>query len=224
MNTMSIAKETTWSAELVWAAAARACRINNDEYLRHNEWVEDPVRPGSVVPGRNASKTIMLESLKDNVQPTDADFENGREARSYFLKHYTFRILKAELNGFESRLVQCLSQESFNTQHGTELTIIASQVPRWKNSVEEDKLMQGASTAPLAKVGDRISRKITVIRTVWSEKYQLHFITARTECNHVVFFAYKNRMQRGQTCAINGTVKTHRTDSTQLNRVKVFDL
>ena len=214
---------TTWTAEQVWAAAALASRTNNDEYLRNDEWIPDPTNPNSAVPGRKSSRSLMLDGLNNLDSLTEQDYQDGRDARRFLHRRYTFQALKSELNGFEGKLVEAITKEEFNRQHSTEFSVIASQVPRWKSHVSEEVMLRGTITAPMATVGERVTKDITVIRTVWSEKYQLHFITAKTNCNHVVFFAYKQRMPAGQICKINGTVKAHRTDSTQLNRVKVID-
>ena len=65
--------KTTWTADQVWAAAARACRINNGEYLRNDEWLYDPSNDSDARPGRKSSKTVMLEGLKDLEQLTECD-------------------------------------------------------------------------------------------------------------------------------------------------------
>ena len=215
--------KTTWTADQVWAAAARACRINNGEYLRNDEWLYDPSNDSDARPGRKSSRTVMLEGLKDLEQLTEFDYTNGRDARQFLQKRYMFRALKSDLNGFEHRLIQCLTLENFERQNSTNMNVIVSQIPRWKNSIYEETLLRDTISQPLATVGERITRDIIVVRTIYSEKYQLNFITAKTSCNHVVFFAFKEAMQPGKECQIHGTVKAHKTDSTQLNRVKVFD-
>ena len=213
-----------YTADQVWAAATRACRLNDNHYLRNDEWLPDENQPGNVVPGRRSNKSLMLEGLKDLTLLNECDYEEGKQARNFFSKQFTFKALRSELNGFQSKLVECISLKEFDTKNSTALSVIASQIPRWKVEIFEETLLKGTINQPLATVGERISRDITVVRTVWSEKYQLNFITARTSCDHVVFFAFRAGKPQGYQCRIQGTVKAHRQDSTQLNRVKLFDL
>ena len=213
-----------WTADQVWAAAVKACRTNQNEYLRNDEWIIQDRNLNQAVLGRKANKFLMLEALRNLNQLDDCDYKDGQQARQHFQKFYTFRSLKGNLNGFEARLVQTLTMEQFTENHGTEFSVIASQIPRWQNHIAEQEILADAKTNPLGTVGERMSRKVIVARVNWSEKYQIHYITARTECDHVVFFGYKNPLTVGEQYSIQGTVKAHRVDSTQLNRVKVFDL
>jgi hypothetical protein len=47
-------------------------------------------------------------------------------------------------------------------------------------------------------------------------------VTGITDKNQAVFFSYKDGMNAGKRVKVAGTVKAHRDDSTQLNRVKVI--
>jgi hypothetical protein len=50
----------------------------------------------------------------------------------------------------------------------------------------------------------------------------VNFITGINSDDQVVFFAYKSELEVGKMYDIYGTVKGHRDNSTQLNRVKVI--
>jgi len=213
-----------WTADQVWAAAVRASRINNDEYLRNDEWVPDPQNPEEAKLGRKANRYWINEGLT-NVWLLEAqDYEDGRQARAYFQKQYTFRVLRQDLNGFEQRMAKTLGIEQFYPSMSTEYSVIASQIPRWRASCIEQEILKDAVATPLATVGERIQRQVTVARAVYSEKYNMNFLTGRTNCGHRVMFGYKTKLELGRTYSIQGTVKEHRSDCTQLNRVKLFDL
>jgi hypothetical protein len=54
-------------------------------------------------------------------------------------------------------------------------------------------------------------------------KWNTNYVTGITTNDQVVFFAYKEALDIGKVLNINGTVKAHRDNSTQLNRVKVIE-
>jgi hypothetical protein len=53
-------------------------------------------------------------------------------------------------------------------------------------------------------------------------KWNTNYVTGITTDDQVVFFAYKEALDIGKVLNITGTVKAHRDNSTQLNRVKVI--
>jgi hypothetical protein len=53
-------------------------------------------------------------------------------------------------------------------------------------------------------------------------KWNTNYVTGITTDDQVVFFAYKEALDIGKVLDIQGTVKAHRDNSTQLNRVKVI--
>jgi hypothetical protein len=85
-----------------------------------------------------------------------------------------------------------------------------------------EEAMEGISREPLAPVGDRVDEPVTVVKCVFSQNYNVFFVTAVTESRHAVFFSYRERLNIGRQCHIRGTVKAHRENSTQLNRVRVL--
>jgi len=56
---------------------------------------------------------------------------------------------------------------------------------------------------------------------MYSQNFGVYFITAVTADRHAVFFSYRERLANGHQCRIRGTVKAHRENSTQLNRVRI---
>jgi hypothetical protein len=63
--------------------------------------------------------------------------------------------------------------------------------------------------------------EITVVKSVYSQNFGVFFITAITTDRRAVFFSYRDRLANGHQCRIRGTVKAHRENSTQLNRVRM---
>jgi hypothetical protein len=64
---------------------------------------------------------------------------------------------------------------------------------------------------------------IEVVKTNFSNLYQTYFISALTTEDQPIFFSYKEGMIPGTKGKITGTVKAHRDNATQLNRVKVVN-
>jgi hypothetical protein len=56
---------------------------------------------------------------------------------------------------------------------------------------------------------------------VFSQQWNVFFVTGITSSDQVVFFSYREAIPAGTTIVAQGTVKAHRDNSTQLNRVKV---
>jgi hypothetical protein len=83
--------------------------------------------------------------------------------------------------------------------------------------------MWGTDTSPLAPVGTKVLTTVEVIKSVYSQNYNTNYIRAVTiEDRKVVMFNYREGMDPGTVLTIKGTVKAHREDCTQLNRVKVL--
>ena len=77
----------------------------------------------------------------------------------------------------------------------------------------------------VAKVGERITTRIEVIKCIFSQNYFKYFATGVTIGNQAVFFATDANLQVGSRINIKGTVKAHREESlTQLNRVKILEV
>ena len=87
----------------------------------------------------------------------------------------------------------------------------------------EEQKMWGTDTSPVAPVGTKVECQIEVIKSVYSQNYNTNYIRAVTvKDRKVVMFNYREGMDPGTVLTIKGTVKAHREDCTQLNRVKVL--
>lgn len=212
-----------FASDDVWAAAAHAHRVNSGEYLKNPVYKvnEQGLTTGEVIRHRN--RYLMDQALENQAMITDADRELGAKARNYHSRVLTFRSLKNALNDFQMRLVRALSMTEFQLRRDSmELSVIASQIQTYESGVQLDQVMDGINTAPIDAIGAKVDIQITVIKSVFSQTYEVYFITAVSEDRHAVFFSYRERLPNGHQCRIRGTVKAHRENSTQLNRVKVL--
>ena len=106
-----------------------------------------------------------------------------------------------------------------------DLAVIASLPNSYVRAVERDNVDQRIKFATggfIGKAGDKITQKIEVVKQIWSTKWDTHYITGINDKDQVLFFSHKNLLEVGKSVTIEGTVKSHREDSTQLNRVKVI--
>lgn len=208
-----------YTAETVWAAAAYADRVNGGEYLREQENILNP--DGTWQPGRSANKWLLANALDDPDLVTDQDREVGREAWHWHQGRCMMDGLRGELRDFKKVLFEAVSMTHFFSTQAFDMAIVASQIRAWRQGVVEEEARDDVAVGYLAPVGTKVKTAVTVIRSVYSQNYNVYFVTAKTESRHIVFFSYRDRLQSGHQCEIAGTVKAHRGDSTQLNRVKV---
>jgi hypothetical protein len=208
-----------YSAETVWAAAAYADRVNGGEYLREPENILNP--DGTWQPGRQANKRVLAEALANPDLVTDEDRDTGREAWHWHQGRSMMDGLRGELRDFKKTLFEAVSQTAFLSTETMFMAVIASQIRAWRQGVMEEQARDDVARGYLADVGAKVRAPITVIRSVFSQNFNVFFVTAKTESRHIVFFSYRDPMNPGYQCEISGTVKAHRDDSTQLNRVKV---
>jgi hypothetical protein len=208
-----------YTAEMVWAAAAYADRVNGGEYLREPENILNP--DGTWQPGRSANKRLLADALVDPDLVTDADREVGREEWHWHQGRCMMDGLRGELRDFKKALFEAVSMTHFFSTQAFDMTIVASQIRAWRAGVVEEEARDDVAPGYLAPVGDKVRASITVIRSVFSQNYNVYFVTAKTESRHIVFFGYRDRLESGHQCEIAGTVKAHRDDSTQLNRVRI---
>lgn len=208
-----------YSADQVWAAAAYADRVNGGEYLREPENILNP--DGTWQPGRQANKRVLAEALANPDLVTDADRDTGREAWHWHQGRSMMDGLRGELRDFKKTLFEAVSQTAFLSTETMYMAVIASQIRAWRQGVVEEQARDDVASGYLAPVGTKVQATVTVIRSVYSQNYGVFFVTAKTDSRHMVFFSYRDRLESGHQCGIIGTVKAHRDDSTQLNRVRM---
>ena len=214
--------DQVWSADQVWAAAAYAHRVNDGEYRKENEYRidENGHYTREVVRGRN--RDIMNQALRDSTLITEADRDLGSCARDYISKGLMIKALKGTLSEFDQSLQNVMAIAEFSEwTNRMELAIIASQIRGYEQAVQLEAAMEGISAEPVAAVGAKVDTEITVVKSVYSQNYGVYFITGVTADKRAVFFSYRERLANGHQCRVRGTVKAHRENSTQLNRVRI---
>ena len=216
-------RPVAWSAETVWAAAAHADRINGGEYLKDPEYARDDqgLWLDTIVRPRN--RDVMKRALDDHSVITEADRDLGARARDWLSKNMMVKALKGSaLSEFEQGLQRAVSLTEFD-EWGCryELALVASQIRAYEQAVQLEAVMEGISNEPIAEIGAKVDTEITVVKSVYSQNFGVFFITGITADKRAVFFSYRDRLANGLQCRVRGTVKAHRENSTQLNRVRI---
>ena len=216
-------RPVAWSAETVWAAAAYAHRINGGEYLKDPEYARDDqgLWLDTIVRPRN--RDIMKQALDDHSVITEADRDLGHRAQDWLSKSIMMKTLKGSaLSEFEQGLQRAVTMTEFD-EWGCryELALVASQIRAYEQAVQLEAAMEGISAEPIAAIGEKVDVEITVVKSVYSQNFGVFFITGITSDKRAVFFSYRDRLANGHQCRVRGTVKAHRENSTQLNRVRM---
>jgi hypothetical protein len=169
----------------------------------------------------------MMEFLTNPTQLTVDDVQEGERVRNWLQNDLTFRTLKGKVTDFDTAVKKVLAvQDCFYTvNHRYELAIVAclpASVERSENRQSADERMQFANGGLIGKVGNKVSANIEVIGAVYSQQYNIYWIRAITDQDQAVSFSNKQKFDVGTHLTIQGKVKAHRDNLTQLNYVKVL--
>jgi hypothetical protein len=212
---------TLVTAEQVWAFAATADRINDGQYLKESQRSSD----GQCVI-KEANKLMIKRWLTEGYcgEDTEADWEQGRAARAWHRGQLLMTALKRPLSEFEDTLSRATGQDEFALEvNQLEFAIIASQIRSYRTGVAHEQRMWGTDTSPVAAVGAKIECQVEVVKSVYSQNYNTNYVRAvAVDTRKVVMFTYREGWDVGTVLTIRGTVKAHRDDCTQLNRVRVL--
>lgn len=204
----------TFNADDVWAAACAAQRVNG-------EYIKCTLAGTKLETNREIFDRLLgnpAEFIKDE------DREMGQKVRAYY-QAFTFKILKGQaLSDFDNNAMLIANRDTLGSNF--ELATIVCLPANYERSTKRDNVNQRiafASGKLLGNIGDKmVVDNVEVVRSVFSQKWNTHYITCITPEDSVVFFAFKQALDVGSRVSIGGTVKAHRDGQTQLNRVKVY--
>jgi hypothetical protein len=204
----------TFPATDVWAAAsfalAEPSAVNRDVY---------------------ATRARMAELVQNTSEIPQEHRTKSQEMVSYF-QGLVFRMLSGD--NVNSWLTSVIAQSQATEISEMHWGLIVSAVRSYPDMARRDAQQQQErlltiSSQCVGKVGDKLELNIEVVRSVYSEKWGTHFVTAVISgSSDLVFFSYKNALESGQTLGIRGTVRNHMQNEkdgnrTRLNRVRVLD-
>lgn len=207
-----------YPAELVFGAACAAQRINKS-YIKPVVW---PDQPAPDAPPTN--KEVMMKLLlPENVGTiSEADMEQGREVRRYF-QALTFKVLQGKtLSDFDNNAMSLCNRDELSTKY--ELAVVCSfpaSFIRGKARDNADSRVKFAAGGYVGNIGDKVQLQVEVLRTFYSSQWNTHYITAITDGDQALFFSFKEKLDAGTIITLEGKVKMHRDNQTQLNHVKI---
>ena len=201
-----------FNADDVWSAACAAQRMNGN-YIK------------AIAPGveQQTNRQIVENLLTDTFSITDEDREQGLKVRAFY-QALTFKILQGkQLSDFDNTAMLIANREVITGNY--DVAVIASLPSCYERGVvrqSADQRINFATGGFIGKVGDKVKLEIEVIKCTYSQIYNVFFVTGISTNDQPVFFSYKEKVPTGDTMNIAGTVKAHRDNITQLNRVKVI--
>jgi len=200
------------NADDVWAAACMAQRLNQG-YIKVSE----------DAPMGQTNRNLVTQYIADTSKITDEDREEGKLVRKFY-QGFTFKILKGiRLSEFDNTAMLLANRETIDT--GYDLAVITSLPSGYERGMKRqtvDQRINFAKGGLIGRVGDKVSPTVEVLKSVFSQTWNTHYVTGITSDDQVLFFAYKQQLEVGKQVDIYGTVKAHRDNTTQLNRVKVI--
>ena len=212
-------------ADDVWAAACAAQRINGAYVKMVSSYATtEEITPNSLQePAKETNRQILDRFLADTSLITNADREQGELVRKYY-KGFTFKILQGKkLNDFDNNAMVIANRDVIESNY--DIAVIASLPSCYERAVQRDNINRKLETANggfIGRVGDKVKVTVEVMRSNFSQQWNVYFIAGVTDKNQAVFFSYKQPIDSGKVIVAQGTVKAHRDNTTQLNRVKVI--
>ena len=204
-------------ADNVWGAACQAQRING-AYVKLSVLTE-----ADKTENKLSNRQLVESFMVDPSLITEEDMEQGKKVRAFY-QAFTFKILQGKrLNEFDNTAMLLANRDVITGSY--DVAVIASLPSCYERGMKRqtaDQRVNFASGGFVGSVGDKVSTTIEVLKSVFSMKWGTHYVTGITSDDQVVFFAYKSELPIGKMYDIYGTVKAHRDNTTQLNRVKVI--
>lgn len=207
-----------FNADDVWAAACQAQRVNGT-YVKEGQTSE--LNPDVIT---KTNRQLVIELMADTTQITDEDREQAKTVRKYY-QAFTFKILKGiKLNEFDNTAMLIANRDIIDSNY--DVAVIASLPSCYGRGVKRDGVDQRVKFATggyIGRVSDKVKVTVEILKTNYSQQWNTNYVTGITNDDQAVFFAYNhiNNVEVGKTYTFFGTVKAHRDNSTQLNRVKI---
>lgn len=200
------------NADDLWSAACAAQRINGTyaKFIDENAGITA------------TNRQIVDNLLADTIGITEADREQGLKVRNYY-KGFTFKVLQGKkLSEFDNNAMVIANRDLIEDAY--DVAVVTSLPASYDRSVLRDTQTRKLDTASggfIGRVGEKVKVTVEVVRSTFSKQWNVYFVSGVTPDDQAVFFSYKNPIEPGKVVTTQGTVKAHRDNSTQLNRVKI---
>ena len=202
-------------ADLLWSAACTAYRINGG-YLKLPDVIGDQVI-------RPTNREIVLRALDNPELITDADRELAQNCRRHMATAVTMQALKAELGEWAKITAKVCNLDTITSNY--DLSVITAMPQSYVKQLKKESVdarLARCESGVIGKINDKVNLAVEIVRNNYSAKFNTWFISAITDTNHAVYFAYREQLPTNTHVNIRGTVKRLVDRATQLNRVKVL--
>jgi len=201
-------------ADLMWAAACTAYRLNNGYYKQPELVGDQVVRP--------TNRDLVEQALANAALIIDADRAMGLDCRRHLASAVTMQALRTELNEWAKVTARVCSLDTITSRY--DMAVITAMPHSYARQLRKESVDARLARCDglIGSVGNKVELAIEVMRGSYSEKFNTWFITAITDTNHSVYFSYRESIEPNTHITIRGTVKRHNNQATQLNRVKVL--
>lgn len=205
----------TYNVTDVFAAASAAYRVNGG-YLKYTETND---QSGT---SKLANKVLIRQFLDGAFDVRDSDREQGEKVMQH-CRSLTFKLLTDKrLTEFEQNMLSIVEKETTDSNY--DIAIVSSLPASYDRAQVRSTIeVRLRETEGLdGQVGDKVAIPAEVVKCYFSDNWGTHFVTAITDDNKQVFFAYRNKLEVGSNFTAEGKIKSQRDNSTQLNYVKII--
>jgi hypothetical protein len=204
------------SADLVWAAACAAYRIN-DGYFKEPEMIGDQVI-------RPTNRDLVRRALDQDELITDADRELAQNCRQHLATSVTMQALRSNLGEWARITARVCELDTVTSLYDfSVITAMPHSYVKQLRKESVDARLARCESGVIGKINDKVEIAVEIVRNNYSAKFNTWFVSAITSDNHAVFFAYREAMHPDTHVTIRGTIKRHTDSATQLNRVKLVE-
>lgn len=210
--------ELNYAADLVWAAACAAYRVNGG-YLKYPE-----IQDGKIIKPTNRELVKLYLADESHHFITAADRRQGLLCRQTLANSATMQALQGRLSEWGLLSHQMAELDVITTDY--EVSVITAMPKSYDQTVLRENTnsrLAHCDVDPLGRVNEMVTVHGEVVRCNYSSNWNTHYITMITDTNHQVFFAYRESMPLGNHIQIRGRVKRHADSATQLSRVKLVE-
>jgi hypothetical protein len=201
-------------ADLVWSAACAAYRINGG-YIKEPETIGDQVI-------RSTNREIVRRALDNPELITDADRELANNCRKHMATAVTLQALRTELGEWSKITAKVCGLDIITSNY--DLSVITAMPQSYVKQLKKESVdarLARCESGVIGKINDKVEIAVEILRNNYSAKYNTWFVSAITDNNFAVFFAYREEIKSSTHLTIRGRIKRHTDSATQLNRVKI---
>jgi hypothetical protein len=173
---------------------------------------------------RPTNREIVRRALTDTAMITDADHDMAQQCRRYMATAVTMQALKTELGEWAKITAKVCGLDTVNSLY--DFSVITAMPHSYIKQLKKESVdarLARCESGVIGKINDKVNLAVEIMRSNYSAKFNTWFVSAITNDNYAVYFAYREALDPDAHVTIRGTVKRHTDSATQLNRVKIVE-